>query len=360
MQEEKAMFESVMWTYIREEELLLNQLLNSNNVPFEIHKLSGIKALYVTAHGSSYNAACAAAPIISRLAGIRTYCYTPAAFRFNAPSIDHESAKDTWVLGISQTGTSRGVLEAVKLAKDKGFHAVGITAVPDSPISRLCDVTFDLACGEEDSNAKTKGYSSTLTVLMILGAELGRLNKTLSDTEYQEFYDELRAQVNDINAVTERTLRWCEANRYGIGMDNLYVVGTGINAATAMEGQLKLMETQCVPTMFNDIGEFSHGMHRSLTKHSNVILLNSREDRELTETTMKYLREKQIPALMINAQEESSYPDVINVGCYPKTSSVLLITTAIQVISVFVPEINGLDPNRNANNDYTEVTETRV
>ena len=172
--------------------------------------------------------------------------------------------------------------------------------------------------------------------------------------------DELRAQVNDINAVTERTLRWCEANRYGIGMDNLYVVGTGINAATAMEGQLKLMETQCVPTMFNDIGEFSHGMHRSLTKHSNVILLNSREDRELTETTMKYLREKQIPALMINAQEESSYPDVINVGSYPKTSSVLLITTAIQVISVFVPEINGLDPNRNANNDYTEVTETRV
>ena len=63
---------------------------------------------------------------------------------------------------------------------------------------------------------------------------------------------------------------------------------------------------------------------------------------------------------MINAQEESSYPDVINVGSYPKTSSVLLITTAIQVISVFVPEINGLDPNRNANNDYTEVTETRV
>ncbi len=354
------MFESVMWTYIREEEALLNRLLNSSNIPFEIHKLSGIKALYVTAHGSSYNAACAVAPIISRLAGIRTYCYTPAAFRFNASSIDHESAKDTWVLGISQTGTSRGVLEAVKLAKDKGFNAVGITAVPDSPISRLCDVTFDLACGEEDSNAKTKGYSSTLTVLMILGAELGRLNKTLSDKEYQEFYDELRAQVNDINAVTERTLRWCEANRYGIGMDNLYVVGTGINAATAMEGQLKLMETQCVPTMFNDIGEFSHGMHRSLTKHSNVILLNSAEDRELTETTMKYLRKKQIPALMINAQEESLYPDVINVGCYPKTSSVLLITTAIQVISVFVPEINGLDPNRNANNDYTEVTETRV
>ena len=99
------MFESVMWTYIREEEALLNRLLNSSNIPFEIHKLSGIKALYVTAHGSSYNAACAVAPIISRLAGIRTYCYTPAAFRFNASSIDHESAKDTWVLGISQTGT---------------------------------------------------------------------------------------------------------------------------------------------------------------------------------------------------------------------------------------------------------------
>ena len=58
-------------------------------------------------------------------------------------------------------------------------------------------------------------------------------------------------------------------------MESLYVIGNGMHFGTAMEGQLKMMETQCIPSMFNDLGEFSHGMHRALTIDSNVILINT-------------------------------------------------------------------------------------
>ena len=42
------------------------------------------------------------------------------------------------------------------------------------------------------------------------------------------------------------------------------------------------------------------------------------------------------------------------------TSSILTMTAALQAISAFVPEHNGMDPNRDANNDYTDFVSTRV
>ncbi len=353
------MFESVMWTYMNEENGCLQNLLDlKETIRAAAQNCAGLQALYITAHGSSYNAAGAAASFISRIAKVRVYAYTPSSFRYNASSIHAEDKEHTVVLGISQTGTSRGVLEALEAAE--GFKRIAVTNEKDSPIDAMCDLTLYLGCGEESSNAKTKGYSATLLTLMIFGIELTAVKDVIDDEEITAYYEELQACVNAIPEVITNTVKWCETNEYGTGMDNLCVIGNGMNFATAMEGQLKLMETQCIPTMFNDIVEFSHGMHRSLTEHSNVILLNSAEEQELTEQTMDYLRQKGIPAVMLNGASETEGSDVINVGSYPLTSSILTMTAALQAISAFVPEHNGMDPNRDANNDYTDFVSTRV
>lgn len=350
------MFESIMWKYMKEEGNLLSNLLQNSNVKTEGNKLEGIEALYLVAHGSSYNASNAIAPFITKLTGIRTYVYTPSGFRYNALSIYQENKATTWVLGISQTGTSRGVLEALEEVKENGFKIVGITNEKDSPIDQMSDVTFYLECGEENSNAKTKGYSSTLLTLMMLAVELGKI----TTDEKEAIYKELQDQINEIEIVIDKTTLWCIKNKFGVDMNNIYVVGNGMNFATSMEGQLKLMETRCIPTMFNDIEEFSHGMHRSLNEDSYVMLLNSKVDCDLMEKTFEYLHHKNIHVVMINAENEINDGDVINVGKYDYTSSVLVITAAIQAISAYVPEINGQDPNRNANNEYTDWMETRV
>ena len=353
------MFESVMWTYMNEEKDCLQNLLDhKETIRTAAENCADLQALYITAHGSSYNAASAAASFISRIAAVRVYAYTPSSFRYNASSIHAEDKEHTVVLGISQTGTSRGVLEVLESAA--GFKRIAVTNEKDSPIDAMCDRTLYLGCGEESSNAKTKGYSATLLTLMIFGIELAAVKGVMDAEEIAAYYEELETCVNAIPEVISNTVKWCETTGYGIGMDNLYVIGNGMNFATAMEGQLKLMETQCIPTMFNDIVEFSHGMHRSLTEQSNVILLNSAEEQELTEQTMNYLRQKGIPAVMLNGTSEKEGNDVINVGFYPLTSSILTMTAALQAISAFVPEHNGMDPNRDANNDYTEFVSTRV
>ena len=128
------MFESIMWKYMDEERKLLSDLIEKEEIKNKIRQIDGTRSIYFVAHGSSYNAAMSIAPFITRLTGIRTYVYTPSNFRYNAISIDEEDKAYTRVLGISQTGTSRGVLEALEDAKAKaeilaeaaGLHIIGI------------------------------------------------------------------------------------------------------------------------------------------------------------------------------------------------------------------------------------------
>ncbi|MBO7703830.1 MAG: SIS domain-containing protein [Solobacterium sp.] len=354
------MFESVMWNYIREERDILTNLLSENSVREGALRMKEAEVIYIVAHGSSCNAAVSIAPLISRLSGIRVYACTPSNFMHNAASLYAEPIDKTWILGISQTGTSRGVLEALDQVREIGFRTAGITNEAGSPIEQLSEITFPLMCGEEASNAKTKGYSATLLTLVLLGMELARVKQCLSAAELNEYYESLFHEISEIPSFVEQTVFWCVNHQYGRNMKSLYVIGSGMHFGTAMEGQLKMMETQCIPSMFNDLGEFSHGMHRALTTDSNVILINTEADRELCEATFIYLRKQSIPVLMINTLEPINADNVINVTPYPITSSIFLVTAVIQVLAAFVPELNGENPNRSRYNDYPEFVKTRV
>lgn len=351
------MYESIMWTYMKEEKDVLSHLLSisfHNQCSF----FDEITSLFITAHGSSFNAALAVSSFFTSLTHIPVSVYTPSDFIHTNPSLDWMDPSHTAVLGISQTGSSRGVLEALAMAKQKEFPIAAVTAAENSLIDRIADKTFYLECGDEQSNAKTKGFSATLLLLMILAMETGKRKGILKDLSV--FEKELREEIEAIPSVMKETDLWCRNHSYGKGMKELFVIGSGMNRAIASEGQLKLMETMCIPSAANDMQEFSHGMHRALNPDSHVLLLAGDCDRQLFETTFHYLKKKGIPVLLICGWKDTPKDDAVSAGYYPLTQSVLTITAILQVISAFVPEINGLDPNRDANNDYTEEAETRT
>ena len=349
---------SIMWKYINEEhDLLQRQLASFRGAILD----PAIDTIYIVAHGSSYNAGVSLAAYISRLCNADVSVNTPDNFIANLDN-SRKHAGRTAVIGISQTGTSHGVIKAVEQAKEY-FHIVTITNVPDSPMDRLADQTVFLNCGEEDSNAKTKGYSSTLLTLMLLAIENGCHRGVISQADKEKRVENLKREIDQIPIVTAAAYDWCEKSGFGKGMGNVYVLGSGINFGTALEGQLKLMETMCIPTMFNDILEFSHGMHRSINRDSHVILINagSEYSRELFVRTCDYLKGKTDHCIMINVADDAvSDPGVLNVPWFRDDDSLLLTVLIIQILSVYIPELNGLDPNRDANNDYTEVAETRI
>lgn len=354
------MYKSIMWNYMQQEKEVINQLLKNKTIQEKIKKLKQCKTIYFVAHGSSYNAATAISSFIAKMCGIRVYVFTPSAFINTAISLYYENRETTWVCAISQTGTSRGVIEAVKVAKEQAFSILALTNVENSPIDKLSDVTLYYQCGEENSNAKTKGYSATLILLMLMAVYLGLEKQWITDAIKDKVMGEINTFVNQFDQLMMMVKNWCEKVSYGKGMSHLCVIGNGMNYATAMEGSLKLMETQCIPSMFSDIEEFSHGMHRLLIQDSYVILLNTEISKDLMNKTFYYLKNKKINVMMINTNNDIEDDLVINIRYDQYTQSILSITLIIQILSAFVPELNGEDPNRDANNDYTECMNTRI
>lgn len=354
---------SIMWDYIAEEPEILAKLMDAQ----EIREFAGrvgkdTEAIYFVAHGSSYNAALAVSDFLSAYGGVRVYVYTPANFRHNAYALQREEKKSVLVAAISQTGTSSGVVEALCEARRDGFCTLGITDVPDSPVARESEYTLLLGCEREDSNAKTKGYSATLLVLLLLAVHLGYEKQIVSNEKKAAVLQEIDEQIREIPDLSERMKNWCTESNFGDALKEVYVLGYGMNFGTAMEGQLKLMETMCIPSMFNDIGEFSHGMHRAITKRSSVLLLQTRSSlAELAEKTFHYLKRIAGHVWMLDASGKTDEEEGrILIKAYPLTQSLLLMTLAIQVLSVFAPEQVGKDPNRDANDSFTEVAHTRM
>lgn len=355
---------SIMWQYIAQEPAVLTRLLETDELRRIAVELGrSLEAIYVVAHGSSYNAAVSTAEFLASTARLRVYATTPADFCCNPSSLAQERRNATLVVTISQTGTSSGTIEALEAARAWGFRTLGITDVKDSPVAKKADRALYLLCGEEDSNAKTKGYSATLTLLMLLGIELGMAHGALDESAAHRLREELRGMTAELPALTERLIAWCRSHDFGTGLKDLYVLGSGMNLGTAQEGQLKLMETVCIPTMFNDIGEFSHGMHRSITPQSSVLLIRSANDyAALTLQTYRYLKGITPHVWLLDASGQKTAEDdtCIPISFFPATQSLLLTTLAVQVLSVYAPEQQGLDPNRDAHNDLTEVVGTRV
>lgn len=354
---------SIMWEYISQEPSVLRQLLQSE----EIGKVASVvgnevEEVYFVAHGSSYNAAITISDFISRVSGIRGVAYTPANFQYNTDVLQKKGNRKSLIVVISQTGTSSGAIEVLKNGKKQGYKVLGITDASESPVAKESDYTLLLGCGEEDSNAKTKGYSATLTLLLLFSLQLGLVKGRITETTKKKVLKELELQINDLPAIVENTCTWCEKHEFGNALTELYVLGYGMNFGTAMEGQLKLMETMCIPTMFNDIGEFSHGMHRAITEKSSIFIIQTEYPlKELAEETFAYLQKVSKHVLMLDASDSSVERDGrIRIPYYPYTQSVLLTTVALQVLSVFAPEQVGKDPNRDAHNDFTEVVHTRV
>ena len=156
------------------------------------------------------------------------------------------------VIGISQSGRSPDIVEALAEAKRQGAATLVITNTPDSPLGALGDVTFDVGAGEEKAIAATKTYTAQLMALALLSA-------TLADDE--EMFRSLDS-VSDLAAqcLEENDDATVEESVQAFGpMAQCVVLGRGYNYATAYEWSLKLKELAYVLAEPYSSADFQHG-----------------------------------------------------------------------------------------------------
>ncbi|MBW2065216.1 MAG: glutamine--fructose-6-phosphate transaminase (isomerizing) [Deltaproteobacteria bacterium] len=217
-------------------------------------KLKECRHIVIVACGTSYYAGCVGRYIFEKLTEIDVEVELASEFRYRKLNFP----PNTFIIAISQSGETADTLAAIKEAKRKGAHLMGIVNVVGSSISRETDAGIYCHAGPEIGVASTKIFISQLTILTLLALLLGR-HQNLSLTEGVEAIKALSAlpdqlkkilsQDNQIQAIAEKYYRY----------KNWLFLGRKYGYPIAMEGALKLKEISYIHAEGYAAGEMKHG-----------------------------------------------------------------------------------------------------
>ncbi|MBL7174303.1 MAG: glutamine--fructose-6-phosphate transaminase (isomerizing) [Desulfobacteraceae bacterium] len=217
-------------------------------------RLKESRHIVIVACGTSYYAGCVGRYIFEKLTEIDVEVELASEFRYRKLNFP----PNTFIIAMSQSGETADTLAAIKEARRKGAHIMGIVNVVGSSISRETEAGIYNHAGPEIGVASTKIFISQLTILTLLALLLGR-HQNLSLTEGVETIRALESlpdqvkkilsQANHIQAIAEKYYQ----------CDNWLFLGRKYGYPIAMEGALKLKEISYIHAEGYAAGEMKHG-----------------------------------------------------------------------------------------------------
>lgn len=348
---------SIMWKYINQTQSVLKDVLTNN---YEwVKNLIDVKRIFIVGHGSSYNAAVTVRTLVKGFMDIPIYCYIPEEFAYE---FKDNLNKDDLLIMISQTGTSKGVLDATQSLLEQ-VTSIAVTADLDSPLALKSNYVIDLKCGEEISNAKTKGFSSTIVSLLLFMVQFSVTNGLISKNIHESILKELSFSIENIDEFTTIAEESLDSIVKDVGYDLICFIGNYEDRGLLQEGMLKTLETTCGPALWTSPEEFSHGIHRSLGNKSFLIVIDQQDSSDHDIRLIDDYFGELCTTLYLGF-ENIAIPyfdkDKLILPIDKYTKGLIYKTIFIQILSVVLPEKMGLDPNRACNDDLTNVMTTRV
>jgi glucosamine--fructose-6-phosphate aminotransferase (isomerizing) len=215
-----------------------------------------ISRVLILACGSSHFAALTARYWIEGLAGIPVDVEIASEYRYR----DGLAAADTLVVAVSQSGETADTLAALRDARDRGMpHTLAICNVASSALVRECRHAFITRAGVEIGVASTKGFTTQLVALYLLGLALAQARGRLDDDEEHRQLTALRhlpKAMRAVLALEPQIIAWAE--RFSRREHALFL-GRGMHYPIALEGALKLKEISYIHAEGYPAGELKHG-----------------------------------------------------------------------------------------------------
>jgi glutamine---fructose-6-phosphate transaminase (isomerizing) len=175
------------------------------------------------------------------------------------------------VVALSQSGETPDVVEYVKRARARGALTVALTNGPESELGLAADVTLPLSAGAERAVAASKTYFNSLAALALLaGGAAGR--GTELSAGLRRVSEQLAAALDPLEQAVPSV-----ANAFAY-VGRMYVIGRGIEFATAREVALKLTETCRVAAEPLTATDLAHGPIAALDSMFPVWTIASRDE----------------------------------------------------------------------------------
>jgi len=156
------------------------------------------------------------------------------------------------VIGLSQSGRTPDVVEYVRRARSAGAFTVAVTNDPASELARAAEATIPLAAEPELAVAATKTYSNTIAALALLAGHVAERGAEVAEG------------IREVAALTESALPGLEDATAPLALPfaytgRMFVIGRGVEFATAREIALKLLETCRVAAEPLTATDLAHG-----------------------------------------------------------------------------------------------------
>jgi len=219
-------------------------------------------------HGSSDNSAVYAVYAFGLLTGWTTLRDSISLTVYYEAKLDFAGSA---VVALSQSGATPDVVEYVRRARARGALTMGITNEPGSELADAAEVVLPLMAGPERAVAATKTYVNELAAIALLsGSAAGR-------------GDEIAEQLSRTADLMEETVDPLERQVRAVAVPfsyvgRMFVIGRGLEFATAGEIALKLTETCQVMAEPLTATAFAHGPVAALDPLFPVWTIASRDE----------------------------------------------------------------------------------
>ena len=249
-------------------------------------KLRSFNRVAIVGCGTAWHAGLIGRNMIERTARVPVQIDCAADFRYRDPIVGER----TLTIVISQSGETADTLGALREARGRGAHTLGIVNVPGSSIARECDSLFPTRAGPEIGVASTKAFTSQIVALYLFAIGLGRLRGTLSESDGRRRVRDVLGVADGVQAfltsradeVRSTALKYADAR-------NVLYLGRGTGFPLALEGALKLKEISYI---------HAEGCHAAEMKHGPIALI----DREMPVVVLA-LRGRRYPKIRNNIEE---------------------------------------------------------
>jgi len=264
------------------------------------------RQVYIVGCGTSYYAAQVGKYIIEHLTHLPVEAYQAFAFSiYTEPTLLNEK---TLVIGVSTTGNTKSVCDALEFARHCGTATLAFTATPGSKITEISQTTI-LTGGRVTVAVKTETYLQSLICLYLFGIHLADILDLLGSGEVEYWHDQIyKAEEITRRFFTKQQPEIVKLVDLYSSTDMVFIVGTGPNFGTAEEASLKVVEIAKMYSVSKEMEEFFHGYDRELNETSPMLFIAPKGralDRMLDFLT--YNRKVGVPSIVLTNEDT---PDV--------------------------------------------------
>jgi glucosamine--fructose-6-phosphate aminotransferase (isomerizing) len=216
---------------------------------------AAIDQLWIVGCGTAYLAGRVGEYWFEQLAGLSCETDIASEFRYREPVAGGRAA----ALFVSQSGETADTLEALRLAKTRGWKTIALVNVPESSMAREADAVLPTLAGPEIGVASTKAFVAQLSALAAIAVAASLARGTIDRGEERRLSHLLMETPRLIREALKVETAIADIAEEASHARSILYIGRGPAYPIALEAALKLKEISYIHAEGYAAGELKHG-----------------------------------------------------------------------------------------------------